>query len=76
MAKTTRTTRKSAGNGRRAATEERVNAITLPRLEDTKNFAKFGFDVPRGTVAPFGAVYVPLQDAEDLASVTVTFNRR
>lgn len=67
MAKTARTTTR-----RTAPVRE---SVTLPRLEDSKNFAKFGLDIERGTIAPFGKVYLPLEDAVGVTSVTLTFNR-
>lgn len=65
--KTARTTRRTAPPAPRT--------LTLPRLDDTKNFAVFGVEVERGTVAPFGKVYIPLAEADGIASVTVTVDR-
>lgn len=44
--------------------------ITLPRVADTKNYAKFALEAGGGQA--FGAVYIPLADAEGLTAFVVT----
>ena len=72
MAKTARTTTR-----RTAAREEFTpTTLTLPRLKDTANFAKFGIEVERGTThIPFGTVYIPITAAVGVTSLTVTLIR-
>ena len=50
--------------------------LTLPRLDDTSNFAKFGIEVPRGTKGvPFGTIYVPLHAAARIKRLVVRFEQ-
>lgn len=74
MAKTARTT-----SARRTASRPESftpTTLTLPRLPDTPNFAKFGIEVERGTKhIPFGVIYIPITAAVGIATLTVTLNR-
>lgn len=52
--------------------------INLPRVDDTKNYAKFEVAAPArgsGQRATFGAVYLPLDEADGVTSLTVIVNR-
>jgi hypothetical protein len=60
---------------RRTAPADAVRSIRLDRLRNSANFAVFGLDIPRGTIAPFGKVYIPLDDAEGVQTITVALTR-
>lgn len=68
--------------GRQLAADRRANpaprSFTLARVKDTANYAKFEAPAPArgsGVVATFGAVYVPLAEADGVKALTVIVNR-
>jgi hypothetical protein len=70
MAKSTaKIARTTVGGG---TPKEETVSITLPRLDDTKNYAKFGLE-KNGGDSPFGTWYLPLAAADGVSSVTLTY---
>jgi hypothetical protein len=66
---TKRTVKTSA---RRPSSPSTVSVITLRRVKDTTNYAKFELIKEKdGPVAAFGQVYIPLADANGKQSLTV-----
>ena len=52
--------------------------VQIPRVDDTKRYAKFCTENDgNGNGRPFGAFYVPLEDAPaDVVAVRITFVRK
>jgi hypothetical protein len=55
------------------ANEARGVEFRVPRGLDTKNYAKFNLE-NQNNGKPFGAFYVPLDEADGVLSLTVSFN--
>jgi hypothetical protein len=54
-------------------------AITVPRTDDTKNYAKFALDKSlqsAGGTEAFGSFYLPLDQAKGVTAITVSVVRR
>ena len=56
-----------------AKTAPTTKTITLPRVDDTKNYAKFG--VEKNGSGGFGTYYLPLDEAEGVTAMTLTYTR-